>query len=317
MKSTLLKLLPIFLMLILVATISTCQRDQQKSAEGPTIALVLKTLNHPFFIDVQRGAEEAADSLSVNLMIQAAEREVDVEKQMQIIENLIQRQVDAICVAPSGSRELAPVILKANEAGIPIVTLDTRVDSATLAEIGAKVVTYVGSDNYEGGRIAGEFMVEKLGGKGNIAILEGIPGHETGDARLRGFHKALKDAPGFKIVASQTANWERDQGFNVFQNIMQSHPDVDAMFACSDLMALGAIEAIAAAGKTGEIMVVGFDALNDAKIAIKEGKMEGSIAQYPYDMGKVAVESASKVLQGETVPEYLPVKIELITKEDL
>ncbi|MBD3287946.1 substrate-binding domain-containing protein [candidate division KSB1 bacterium] len=317
MKSKLFKLLPMLMLLLLGLTISTCQRGKQKSKEGATIALVLKTLNHPFFIDMQRGAEEAADSLSVNLLIQAAEREVDVEKQMQIIENLIQRQVDAICVAPSGSRELVPVILKANEAGIPIITIDTRVDSAALVEIGAEVVTYVGSDNYEGGRIAGEFMVQELDGTGKVAILEGIPGHETGDARLRGFHKALEDAPGIEIVTSQTANWERDQGFNVFQNIMQSHPEVDAMFACNDLMALGAIEAIAAANKTGEIVVIGFDALNDAKIAIKEGKMRGSVAQHPYEMGKIAVESAYKVLQGKTVPEYIPVTIELITRKDL
>ncbi len=317
MKTNSLKLLPIFFILIIGLTLSNCQRNQQKSVDGTTIALVLKTLNHPFFIDMQRGAEEAADSLSINLMIQAAEREVDVEKQMQIIENLIQRQVDAICVAPSGSRELVPVILKANQAGIPIVTIDTRVDSAALAEIGAEVVTYVGSDNYEGGRIAGEFVVKKLGGKGNIAILEGIPGHETGDARLRGFHKALEDAPGIKVVTSQTANWERDQGFNVFQNIMQSHPDVEALFSCNDLMALGAIEAIAAANKTGKITVVGFDALDDAKIEIKDRKMEGSVAQHPYDMGRLAVESAYKVTQGESVPDYISVTIELITKEDL
>jgi ribose transport system substrate-binding protein len=195
--------------------------------------------------------------------------------------------------------------------------MDTRVDSTTLMKANGKVFTYIGSDNFEGGRIAGQFIAEKLNGKCNVAILEGIPGHETGDARLRGFHHAIADFPEIKVVASQTANWERDQGFNVFQNILQSHPEVEALFACSDLMALGAIEAIAAASKTGEIFVVGFDAINDGRDAIKDGKMVASVAQHPYDMGRLAVENAVKVLNGENIPDYLPVAIGLITKENV
>ncbi len=294
-----------------------CQRSKKSTVAGPTIGVVLKTLNHPFFIDMQKGAQDAADRLKVTLIVQAAERELDVEKQMQIIENLIQRKVDAICVTPSGSRELVPVILKANQAGIPILTMDTRVDSATLVNAGGTVLCYIGSDNFEGGRIAGQYIAEKLQGKCNVAILEGIPGHETGDARLRGFHKAIADYPEIKVVASQTANWERDQGFNVFQNILQSHPEVEALFACSDLMALGAIEAIGAADKSGEIFVVGFDAIKDGRDAIKEGKMVASVAQHPYDMGRLAVESAVRVLNGEKISDYLPVPIGLIIKENV
>jgi ribose transport system substrate-binding protein len=312
------KIIIISLILLLSFMIfSGCQRTEEKQFEGRTIGLVLKTLNHPFFIDMQKGAEDAAEKLKVNLIVQAAERELDVEKQMQIIENLIQRKVDAICVTPSGSRELVPVILKANKAGIAILTMDTRIDSATLVDAGGKVITYIGSDNFEGGRIAGAYLSEKLNGKGNVAILEGIPGHETGDARLRGFRTAISDFPEIKVVASQTANWERDQGFNVFQNILQSHPEVEALFACSDLMALGAIEAIATAGKTGRVLVVGFDAINDGRDAIRDGTMEGSVAQHPYDMGRLAVENAHNVLNGETVADYLPVEIGLVTKENV
>jgi len=310
------KILTILVILITITSVVfvSCQRGDKTSSDKLTIAIVMKTLNHPFFIDMQLGAEKAADSLGVNLIVQGAEREVDVEKQMQIIENLIQRKVDAICVAPSGSRELVPAIVKANQANIPILAIDTRVDEEVLQEAGGKVVTFIGSDNFEGGRIAGAFVVKKLGGNGKVAILEGIPGHETGDARLRGFHKAVDDVSGIEVVASQTANWERDQGFNVFQNILQSHPGVNALFACNDLMALGAVEAIAAAGKTGQIIVVGFDALKDARKAIQENKMFGSVAQHPYDMGKLAIENAVQVLNGETIPEYIPVTIELITE---
>jgi ribose transport system substrate-binding protein len=152
-----------------------------------------------------------------------------------------------------------------------------------------------------------------------VAILEGIPGHETAEARLQGFLDAVKSAPNIQVVASQPANWERDQGFNVFQNILQAHREIDALFACNDMMALGAIEAIAIAADGGErkIMVIGFDAVEDARTAIREGTMEASVAQYPYEMGRLAVESAACTLAGETLPENIPVPVELIRTENL
>jgi ribose transport system substrate-binding protein len=248
----------------------------------------------------------------VNLLVQAADREIDVERQMQIVENLIERKVSALCIAPSGSREIVPVIVKANKAGIPVLIVDTRADEKALAAAGGKIATFIGSDNFDGGRIAGAFIVEKLGGRGNVAILEGIPGHETGDARLRGFREAVAKAPGIKVVASQPANWERDQGFNVFQNMLQANPGIDALFACNDLMALGAAEAIAAAGKTGRIVVVGFDAQPEAREAIKKGAMAATVAQFASRMGSTAVENAVRLLKGETIPAFTPVAIELV-----
>jgi ribose transport system substrate-binding protein len=280
----------------------------------PRVAFVMKTLNHPFFLDMKRGAEEAAAKLNIDLVVQAAERELDVEKQTQIIENLIQTGVRALCVTPSGSKEVATVLGKATRAGLPIVVADTRVDAAAAAAAGVKLGTFVGSDNYEGGRLAGQFLVQSSGGQAKAAILEGIPGHETGDSRLRGFRDAVAGSPGITIVASQPANWERDQGFTVFQNMLQAHPEIDALFAASDLMALGAIEAIAVANRTGKIRVIGFDALEDARKAINDGKMAASVAQSPYDMGRISVESADKLIKGETVPADQKVPIVLVTK---
>jgi len=195
--------------------------------------------------------------------------------------------------------------------------VDTRVDPKAAADAGVRTETFVGSDNYEGGKLAGEYLVKTSGGKARVGILEGIPGHETGDSRLRGFRDAVKASPGITVVASQPANWERDQGFNVFQNMLQAHADIDSVFACSDLMALGAIEAIAAAGRTGRIRVIGFDALDDAKKAIAAGTMEASVAQFPAEMGKAAVESAVKVIRGETLPADINVKLALVTKDNV
>jgi ribose transport system substrate-binding protein len=299
----------------LLAAVS-CQRGNNASNDQPTIAFVLKTLNNPFFIDMQKGAEDAAQKLGVKLTVQAAEREVDVEKQMQIIENLIQSKVTALCITPSGSKEVVPAIIKANKAGIPVLIVDTRVHQETLQAAGGKIAGFIGSDNLEGGRVAGEFTAKKLGGKGKVAILEGIPGHETGDSRLKGFREVIAKYPEIQIVSSQTANWERDQGYNVFQNMLQANPGIQALFACSDLMALGALEAIAAAGKTGKIIVVGFDAFSEARDAVNKGTMDATVAQSPYEMGKTAVENAVKVLKGEKIQEDISLGVELVSKEN-
>ena len=291
-----------------------CNRSGGTRSDAPRVALVLKTLNSPFFNDMQRGAQEAATRLGVDLVVQAAEREIDVERQMQIVENLLQTNIKALCLTPSGSREIVPAVVKANRAGIPVVIVDTKLDPAAAQQAGAKVLSFVGSDNYEGGRIAARFIVEQSHGQARVAILEGIPGHDTGDQRLRGFRDGIRDAPGVTIVASQTANWERDQGFNVFQNMLQAHPDIDTLFSCNDVMALGAVEAIRAAGKTGSIRVVGFDAIDDARKAIAEGTMAASVAQSPSEMGRIAVENALHALRGEPVPPEATVRIELVTK---
>src|SRR5215510_14362200 len=297
-------------LIVVLAASASCNRAAPAGTTGkPTVALVLKTLNHPFFVDMRRGAQEAADRLGVTLQVQAAEREIDVEKQMQIVENLIQTGIQALCITPSGSREIVSALVKARDAKVPIVVVDERVDEKAAADAGVHTETFVGSDNYEGGKLAGDYLLKVSNGKARVAILEGIPGHETGDSRLRGFRDAVKAAPGVSIVASQPANWERDQGFNVFQNMLQAHPEIDSVFACSDLMALAAV------GKAGKVRVVGFDALDDAKKAIAAGTMAASVAQFPSEMGRVAVENAVKVIRGETPPPDINVKLELVTKD--
>ncbi len=281
-------------------------------AEVPTVGLVLKTLNNAFFIEMEAGAREAADSLGIQLVVQAPEREIDVEKQMQIVENLIQRRIDVLALVPSGSREIVPAIVKANQANIPVVIVDTRVDGEALEQAGGEVATFIGSDNVDGGRMAGEFVAQRLGGKGRVAVLEGIPGHETGDSRLRGFREALQRHAGVLIVSSLTANWERDQAFNVTQNMLQSQSEVHAIFACNDVMALGAVEAVAASGR-GNVLIVGFDAQDDARTAIRDGRMHATIAQNPREMGRLAMISAHRLLNGESVPGEQPVAIQLVT----
>lgn len=310
------KITVIALITLLVFTSFSCYKEEFPGR--PTVALVVKTLNNPFFNDMQAGAEEMARELEINLIVQAAEREVDVEQQVQIVENLIQRQVDAIMLTPSGSREVVPVIARANRNNIPIINLDTRVDAELLARDNAYVATFIGSDNFEGGYLAGKFVGEQLNGEGKVAILEGIPGHETADSRQQGFLSGIREFPGIEVVTSQTANWERNLGYNVFENILQSYNDVQAVFAASDLMALGAIEAISAGGRNpNDILVVGFDAHTEAVDAIRRGVMHATVAQNPYEIGRAGVEYAYKVLNGEEIPNNINVEIKLITQENV
>src|SRR5215216_1524567 len=163
------KLTVVFVAVLAASSIS-CNRAAPETSAKPKVALVLKTLNHPFFVDMRRGAQEAADRLGVQLDVQAAEREIDVEKQMQIVENMIQTGIQALVIAPSGSREIVSALVKARDAKVPIIIVDTRLDEKAAAAAGVHAETFVGSDNYEGGRLAGAHMVTATGGKAHVAI---------------------------------------------------------------------------------------------------------------------------------------------------
>src|SRR5688500_6842939 len=157
----------------LSASLSCNRTGDATSTDKPTVAFVLKTLNHPFFVDMRRGAQEAADRLGVTLQVQAAEREIDVEKQMQIVENMIQTGIQALCITPSGSREIVSALVKARDAKVPIIVLDTRLDAKAAADAGVRAETFVGSDNYAGGKLAGEHLIKVTGGKAKVGVLEG------------------------------------------------------------------------------------------------------------------------------------------------
>lgn len=282
--------------------------------ENKKIAFIVTTLSNPFFVDMTQGArQEAKKHPGIRLIIQAPERAVDVERQIQIFENMITQKVDAICVVPADSRSILPAIAKANKARIPVLNIDNKIDFELAKKDNVKVETFIGSNNYLGGKLAGQYIVKRLGGKGKVAILEGVSGVEAAIQRKGGFLDYIKDYPGIEVVASQVADWDREKGLNVFQNILQAHPDVQALFACNDEMALGAIQAIKAGRKKG-IIVVGFDATKDGLAAIKNGSMAATVAQMPGEMGKIAVQKAVDLLDGKKIEENIPTEVKLITK---
>jgi ribose transport system permease protein len=293
-------------------------RARGGTSGGLTIAFVPKQIGTPFWVTMRKGAEAEARRLGVRLVALAADRETDVERQHQIIENLIEQRVDALVVAPAGAKEIVPAVKKANQARIPVIIVDSDIHRPTAEAADAQTVTYIGSDNVAGGRIAGEAVARWLDGQGEVAVLEGIPGHESTDQRRQGFAAALAEVPGIKIVASLTASAERARGFAVTQNILQAHPALRAIFGTNDEMALGALEAVAAAGRTGAVRVVGFDASPDALANIRDGRMDGSVAQFPSEMGRMGVATAVKLLTQKLQPApVLHTKVELIDKDNV
>ena len=193
---------------------------------------------------------------------------------------------------------------KSVEAGIPVITVDRSSN-------GGEVVSFIASDNMAGGMMAGEFIVEKLGGKGKVVELEGVSGTSAARERGEGFNKAIEGTD-IEVVAKQTADFDRLKGLEVMENILQSQPEIDAVFAHNDEMALGALEAIKASGR--EIMVVGFDATDDAVAAVEAGEMAATVAQKPALIGSMGVETAMKVLNGESIEASVPVELKLVVK---
>lgn len=283
----------------------TAPEKAQSAAEGKTVVgFSVSTLNNPFFVDVRDGAKEAADAAGMELVIMDAQN--DASKQMSAIENMIQQKVSVIIVNPVDSKAVVPAIEAANQAGIPVITVDRGADGGT-------VVANIASDNVAGGRMAGQLILDKLGGKGNVVELEGVPGTSAANDRGKGFNEAMQTASGVTIVAKQPADFDRAKGMKVMENILQSNQEVQAVFAHNDEMALGAVEAIQAANR-GSVIVVGFDATADAVSAVKDGALLATVAQQPKEMGKASVETAKKILANEAVDTFIPVKLELITK---
>ncbi|MFQ6133664.1 MAG: substrate-binding domain-containing protein [Armatimonadota bacterium] len=285
--------------------------------EKPKVALVMKTMTNPFFITMEEGAREAAERVGVELVVQTPTEETDIDKQIAIVEDLIGTGVKVLCIAPAGSKEIVPCLVEAKNAGVYVINLDNEVDPEAAEAAGLELDSYVGVDNEEGGYMSSTYLAELMGGKGKVAMLEGIPTVDNAEARKRGFERAMAEHPGIQIVASQTAHWKQEEALNVMADILQKHPDLDGLFCANDMMALGAIQAIEDAGKTGDIYVTAYDNLDAAQEEIRKGRLHATIEQHPNLMGKYGVEYAAELIQGGTIPKRKLVELKLITKETL
>jgi ABC-type sugar transport system substrate-binding protein len=301
-------LLVVLILAILAAVLAAgCQRGGGGGeGGGPRIGLSISTLNNPFFVTLRNGAQDAAKKEGAELIISDAQN--DAATQQDDVQNYVTQQVDAILVNPVDSEAIVPAVQAANQADIPVIALDRGAS-------GGEIVTLIASDNVEGGRIAGEELI-KLVGSGPVAQLEGIPGASPTRDRGQGFEEAINGQDAVELVASQTANFDRAEGLNVTENILQSNPEIKGIFAQNDEMALGAVRALGNRAGT-DVKIVGFDGIEDALKAVQDGKMNATVAQQPDRIGSLGVENAIKVVDGESVEKNIPVPVKLVTKENV
>ena len=270
------------------------------SAAGEKIGLVVSTQNNPFFVTLKEGAVKKANELGYELIVLDSQN--DPSKELGNVEDLLVKGVDVLLINPTDSDAVVSSVRAANRSKIPVVTLDRAAN-------GGKVVSHVASDNVLGGEVAGNYIVEKLGGKGKVVELEGIPGTTAARDRGEGFNKAIVGK--LDVVAKQAADFDRTKGLTVMENILQAQPEINAVFAHNDEMALGALKAIESSGRKN-VIVVGFDATDGAVAAVKDGKLSATVAQKPAEIGAIGVEVADKIIKKQPVQENVPVDLELI-----
>jgi ribose transport system substrate-binding protein len=276
-----------------------------QTTQKVVIGLALSDLEgNPFFVSIQKGAQEAADRLGAILIVTDANN--DNAAQGAQIQDLINQKVSLLLINPVDSDAVGAFIQSANAAGIPVITLDRSANSGS-------VVSHIASDNVAGGKMAGNYLAEILGKTGNVVELKGIAGTSAAKDRGAGFNEAISAYSGIRIVASETANFDRATAKDVFSKLLTQYPDINGVFAHNDSMILGAIDAAKEAGRT-DILFVGFDAIDEAVQAVEDGTLSATIAQQPTEIGRLGVETAIKYLNGETVPEFIPVELALVNK---
>ncbi|WP_418146131.1 ribose ABC transporter substrate-binding protein RbsB [Actinobacillus pleuropneumoniae] len=273
-----------------------------KAMAQDTLALAVSTLDNPFFVTLKEGAEKKAKALGYKLVVLDSQN--DPAKELANVEDLTVRGAKVLLINPTDSEAVGNAVAIANKKNIPVITLDRGANKG-------EVVSHIASDNVAGGKMAGDFIAEKVGKNAKVIQLEGIAGTSAARERGEGFKQAVA-ANQFEVLASQPADFDRTKGLNVTENLLASHGAAKAVFAQNDEMALGALRAIKAAGK--DIIVVGFDGTDDAVKAVKGGKLAATIAQQPDKIGELGVETADKLLKGEKVEAKIPVPLKVISQ---
>ena len=297
---------------LLCTSLTACNRDSGgNNAAGDSanksITFALSTQANSFMVKMREGAQKKADELGLTINFQDASD--DSATQANQLANAAATGAGAVIVNPTDSDAMAPAVKQLVDEKIPVVAVDRAVNNA-------EVSSYIASDNVGGGKQAAKALSEAIHGEGEILVLQGKTGSSASRERGQGFDEGLKDSPNIKVVAKQTAEFERVKGLDVTTNLLQAHPNVKAIFAENDEMALGAIEALGSkAGK--DVKVIGFDGAEDALKAIKDGRMYASIAQQPVKMAEQAVIEASKLLKGETATKKMQVEVVAATKENV
>ena len=298
MKKRILSIMLTVVMIMSMAVLSGCGNSSEKKEDSKeektdeyTIGFSVSTLSNPFFVTMSDAADAKAKEMGIK--IETLDAEDSSETQAQQVEDLILKEVDLMIINPVDSDAIGTSIMACNDADIPVITVSRMANSG-------EVVQHLDIDNYEAGKLVAEQMIKDLGGKGKVAVLEGIPGASSTNERQSGFEETLKkEAPDMEIVTSLTANYNREEGASVTEDILQSNPELVAIYGHNDDMALGAVRSVEAAGKLENIKIYGIDAVEDALTAVENGEMAATVQQQPDLQIETALDNAVKYLKGE------------------
>lgn len=309
------RVIGVILVLVVVVGMAYAGGGREAERDGYNFSFVVKDMTNPYYWRMREGADKAAADLGVRLSWLAAQFNGDIEGQIAIVESQLALDPDALILVPQNATALCPKVIEANNKGIPVVNPDTRFAEDNCGE----VLTFVGLDEKASAVEMAEFIVDHYDGNVRLAILEGFRGSSTAEERLMGFQEVFDAHPGVVVLASQTAEWDREQGLSVTENIIQAHPDVQLIVASNDEMALGAIQAVQSAGRQNDIAVVGNDAIPAALQALKDGELLATIDGNTDRVGYAAVEAAYRyVVDGaRDIPDWTVVPAAVMLREDI
>ena len=279
----------------------------------PVVGLVMKSLEAEFFQEMKKGAIDYAEKRGdLELLPVGTENQTEIKKQILLIEEFINRKVDAIVVIPIDSKALVPPVVKAVKDGIEVVNIDIMLDEDMLKEHNIEMV-FVGPDNETAAKAVGDVLAKELGKNGKVIIIEGVPAAMNAQQRKQGFLNSINEY-GLNLLASGVANWETEQASSVFSDLLQQNPDVQGVMCANDAMAIGVLKVLEAAGKAGEVKVIGFDNDDSVGPLIEDGKMLATIDCFGSQMAAEGINYAMKALQGEKNKGWMKTKMQLITK---
>ncbi|MCX7970286.1 MAG: substrate-binding domain-containing protein [Negativicutes bacterium] len=314
------KLLLILLVAGLALLVAGCGDDKKqpasKTENRKKVVLIMKTLTNPFFVAMEQGARRAEKEFGVELSVKTAAKETSIEQQVALVEDAIRDKVDAIVIAPASSKDLVPALKKAQDAGIKVVVIDVALDPDVVKTVGMQPAPFVSVDNEEGAYLAAKVMANQVRGPVQAVILQGIMEAANAQARYNGALKAFNENPNITVVAAESAHWKIDEAKEVTAGLFAKYPGIKLIFACNDMMALGAIQYLDEAGKK-DVNVGGYDAIDDALKMMKEGKLGVTVDQKPDEQGYTGVRYAVEMMKGQTPPPVTMLPVEIITVDKL
>ena len=276
----------------------------------------MKTLTNPFFVEMEKGARKAESELGIQLIVKTAAQETSIQQQIEIVDELVNLKVDAIVIAPGDSKELIPSLKKAQDAGIKVVNIDNRLDADLSKQLGLSDVPFISVDNEAGSYLSAKFISDQVKTPAKAVILEGILSARNAQDRSNGAKRAFKENPNITLVATESANWKIDEAYEVIGRLFRTNPDIGLIFCSNDMMALGVIQYLTE-NKLDKVLVAGFDNLQEAQQAIRDGKLQNTIDQQAALQGYTGVASAVRMIKGEEVSPDTLVDVLLVTKDTL